>query len=1368
MKKIISFILVLATVLGCMAMLPFGAWAEGLASGDTLTTLKPIKASTIAEEYLTQSYASAQDKLDRDENMVLMASYGEMELYANVYTGEVYIKNTKTGEIMHSNPYNMLNGDKKGDKTYMAQLLLRYKVTETDSDGKEFNSFSDSAMHGQITIDSIANGVRVNYALGDTTKRYLLPYGIMANEMIEMLFAPMQKEIVEQLQEIVTEAGLEQEYITKYFDFERFCSTSSGKTYSTLKKLGVEYTYGNIDAFEVWFNNAVNFYEQFYTYEDYAVYDKGEDPVIERDDTSNFIDLRKIKEIALDYQTIEAYYSFESPYLETKGDDPDQWTVIKGMLEGAKDEDKAKVRSVFWNKTPHPVYGKDYYNCSIFVLDQSQPANKLRDVEALFGRYVDGYTLTKANKSEDETGVYPLVKDKPVFYVSIEYKLTEDGFTAEVPASSIMYDESVYTVEYIEILSYMGTADVGEDGYIFFPDGSGTIIDFDEFRDDKSKTISVEGKFYGEDYAKYVIKGLYQKNISMPVYGISREASLYTVDTPYGTFYCSQQDYLNKNFEIKYECDKTTNTIYAVLPFNVKVPTTALYELDPETDNQYYSADTKLLSTNDKDTYYYGNVTTKLREKDFKIKSRQDTGFLAIVEEGASLMSILCNFQGDSSWMTKTGLRFAPRVEDKYVLDNNDKVSTQEFPVQAKNKYMGSYTVRFVMLTDPSVAEAAGVTEYYEPTYVGMAAAYQNYLLRNNLLPASADINDQLPLIIETFGVMQTQKKFLSIPFTVDVALTTFDDIELMYEELAARGIKNVKFRLTGFTNGGMNNTYPVKLKWEKEAGGKSGFKDLLEYAADETRSADGLEIYPNFNFMYLRMTATGDGVSLKKIGAKCADNRYATRATYSSIYQEYIFAATDGILVTPAKFAELFAKFNKKYSKYDIENISLAAIGNDLSGDFDNKDGITREESLNYITDLLETVTGSCSYNVMTNGGNLYALKYMKYLIDAPLDSSHFKFTSRTVPFWGMVVHGHVQYAGEAFNEQANKDEAMLRAIESGANLYFILSYENTQLMKDDIVLSNYYSVDYQISKNTVEEYYKKLNAAIGDLQSYHIINHETLNAERVISDEDYALQLAELEDEFLAKLDEQTKQTLENYRHMILAFRDFGINANELISIYDADGDGFLTGAEQDAVWNSFNDAERKQFYTIVKTYQYVPVISEIIGGVNLDIDDHAERLQALETVGKQVLVAILNDTLNLDLGRTIGVAFNEAEVIASAYRQLDVETLRDEFVAEIRAYMTEMGAANNATDIVVNVGEIIYTPAHSYFTTSAAQDQDYKATESTIGNGTVVMVTYSNGTDTVRIVLNYNVYAVNIRLGNGEGTVRLEKYGYLRLDD
>ncbi len=1367
MKRIISSILVLATILSCLAVLPFGAWAEGLASGGTLSELRPVQASGAVAHYLRQAYYSAQDKIDRDENMDLWVTYGNMELYANPNTGEVYVKNKVTGDILHSNPYDMtdvINAEEQ--YRVMSQILLTYKEGSTYK--PLLSSFKDSAGYAQIDMEPIANGIRVNYAIGDTTKRYLLPYGMPANDLIELLFIPLHKQVEKDMREAAIQSGVPQKYIDKYFNFENYCAKNP--SFSTEKSLGVNYTYGNNEAFARWSKAANTFYENYYDYSDYEVAEQGDDPEITRTsaEQASMTSDTDMKDLDNDFAELNQVFVLITPYITYNGNDPsnDKMWVLSDKINPTTPA-KSAIPYLAERGT-HPILGVEYYCNALYALDDTLTATKLRRIEALFGNYVPGFTLTAAVDAEEETGISPPASEKPVFYLSLEYTLTEDGVKTEVPATSIMYDESKYTITDISILPYMGSANVNEDGYIFYPDGSGAIVEFDEFR---TSSATLSGKFYGHDFSYYTITGQHRENISMPVFGTVYDENRYAMNTPYGKFYCSYKDFQNKSYTIKFTMELDENNtpkFYANLPFGVKKEVTTAYVLG---ENGYYDR-TVVLNAKENDTNNYSKIVTEIRAKDFEVVSEKQGGFFAIVEEGSSLSTLKASMTPSvDNPMSAVYISFIPRCEDSYNLADNLSSDNNElnasFTVLADDKYMGSYTTRYIMLIDEKTAEEKNLTTYYPPSYIGMAAVYRNYLIREGVLSEGSSFGSQLPLYIESFGTMKTREKFMSIPFTVDVALTTFDDIETMYKALSDEGIKNVKFRLTGFANGGMAQKYPVKLKWEKEAGGKSGFEDLLAYAsADENKKA-GLEIYPNFNFLYVLYTGTGDGINIKKIGARSVDNRYAVRKTYSSVYQTYTFSATDGLLVNASKLTELFTKFDKKYSKYGHSSLSLAGMASNLSGDFSEDNGLTREEALIYIEEMLDVVDNSYT-SIMSDGGNVYALKYMSHLLEAPIDSSHFRSSSRTIPFWGMVVHGHIQYAGSPFNEESNKNEALLRAIESGAALYFLLSYDNTRLMKENSMLNEYYSVNYQISHNTVVEYYNILNKAIGDLQSWQIVDHKAISVERVGNESDRAAQLAELRAELLLNLEKEANDLVASYNTLFLAIKALSIDANAERAMFDIDGDGVLSEAEADTAWTKVTEDQKDiAIKSLVKLNSDHAMMVDLIGNVNLDIDDKTAREAAEDAAAKTLYLAVVNGRISTAYGQVAGVAFDEESILASAREKLAVETLDAEFEAEIRALMGKLAIGAEQGDFVAKMNGLAYTPAHSYFTTSNYDDSNYKTTESTVSDGTVVMVTYSNGTESVSFILNYNTFSVNVRIDGKVISKPIGKYGFLRID-
>ena len=105
------------------------------------------------------------------EGMVLAAQNGTLKLYVNVETGEAAFVDTRNGQITYTNPPNA-EDDAVANRTNMnymkSQLVVDYFNTARTQG--TYDSFSYCVEQGdQLEIESIENGVRFIYTLGDLT-----------------------------------------------------------------------------------------------------------------------------------------------------------------------------------------------------------------------------------------------------------------------------------------------------------------------------------------------------------------------------------------------------------------------------------------------------------------------------------------------------------------------------------------------------------------------------------------------------------------------------------------------------------------------------------------------------------------------------------------------------------------------------------------------------------------------------------------------------------------------------------------------------------------------------------------------------------------------------------------------------------------------------------------------------------------------------------------------------------------------------------------------------------------------------------------------------------------------------------------------
>ena len=687
---------------------------------------------------------------------------------------------------------------------------------------------------------------------------------------------------------------------------------------------------------------------------------------------------------------------------------------------------------------------KDY---PVYACTDEITRKQLIECENIIKQYAPAYTMEQMENDHADTGYVNTDVAPPRFRVALEYIIEDDGLTVTLPANSIEFDESLYSFDTVTMLPYFGTGSNTYLGYTMIMDGSGTLVRFEDVKD---TFYNIAGQVYGADYAYHNISGQHAETIRWPVWGVM---------TDYGTTY-----------ESVYGPSEPLVTTTVAAGTTTAAATTTAAETTPEAAPETEEPAVERID--------YTN------------------GFVAIITEGDSLATIMSEHGGRQHPYNSVYPKFTPRPTDSYALENSVSSETDSsaaiWTVSSARKYAGKYTVRYIMLTDPEIAEEKNLKDTFDTDWVGMALATRDYYNNTGVLTKITDAKEDIPLFIETFGSLQTLEKIASFPVDVDIPLTTFEDIKTMHSELTELGVGNISFKLTGYANGTVNyTTYPAKLTWNDAVGGGDGFSELVSYAAE-----NGFALYPDFDFAYVSFTDAFDGVSLKRDAVKTIDNRYSARRVYDASTQS--FATSFALCISPSVYDDFYEKFGPEYKKYNNTNISVSSLGTDLNSDFDEDEPYHREDNKINTMEFLAQLDADYS-SVMVASGNAYTMQYADVITNAALTSSQYIKASETIPFTGVVLHGSKVFTGTTTNMEGDINEAILRSIENGAYLYFTLSYQNTNRLKEEERTSSYYSVNYEIWKEDLAKYYTTLNDALGDLQMSYIVDHEFIASSRV-----------------------------------------------------------------------------------------------------------------------------------------------------------------------------------------------------------------------------------------------------------------------------
>lgn len=175
-------------------------------------------------------------------------------------------------------------------------------------------------------------------------------------------------------------------------------------------------------------------------------------------------------------------------------------------------EDEAKFVS---KKYKESTIAENYYE----LLESAvSGASQLRKLNTYFENA--GFTEEDYNREMEGSGVEGII---PIsFTVPVEYRLNEDAVDVSIPMSAVQENGggSIYR---IQLLRYFGAAGLEEEGYMLVPNGSGSLI---YFNNGKTTAENYSEYVYGIDplMAEYTVRENTQDS-TMALYGIFRDSS---------------------------------------------------------------------------------------------------------------------------------------------------------------------------------------------------------------------------------------------------------------------------------------------------------------------------------------------------------------------------------------------------------------------------------------------------------------------------------------------------------------------------------------------------------------------------------------------------------------------------------------------------------------------------------------------------------------------------------------------------------------------------------------------------------------------------------------------------------------------------
>lgn len=398
-------------------------------------------------------------------------------------------------------------------------------------------------------------------------------------------------------------------------------------------------------------------------------------------------------------------------------------------------------------------------------------------------------------------------------------------------------------------------------------------------------------------------------------------------------------------------------------------------------------------------------------------------GFLGVVERGQFNAEIVAYPNGAVTQYNWTTAPFYYRRQ--YMLPTSQ---TKGIPAVQKERETFDARIRYLFV------------EGEQADYSGLAAAYRRYLTDNGQLsPADASGG----MRFDFFGG-DVKKAAVGTSY---VTMTTVDQLEGILQELADSGLSDYLVVYKAWQKGGAYGSVSDGPRVAPQLGGDKEFRRFMDRMADQ---GIPLFLYADFLRTYTKPSSKNDVIYRM--------NNRRLVATNSGFLHE-----------TNQFFTPLHMQ--KVLKKYDGIPLGLDGITNTLFSFQQQAGMISRQQNAALVCAAVEE---SGKKNAMTSPFD-FLWKYTDRFMDFPVYGSDYKFVSREVPFFAMVLSGSMRLYSEYVNFQADRELFLLCLVEAGIYPSFILTQEpSSDLLGTD---SDYlYATEYSVLSEVIQDWDSRL----------------------------------------------------------------------------------------------------------------------------------------------------------------------------------------------------------------------------------------------------------------------------------------------------
>ena len=362
-----------------------------------------------------------------------------------------------------------------------------------------------------------------------------------------------------------------------------------------------------------------------------------------------------------------------------------------------------------------------------------------------------------------------------------------------------------------------------------------------------------------------------------------------------------------------------------------------------------------------------------------------------------------------------------------------------------------------------------------ETDYSSVAKKYQEYLIARDGLQFN-DKTDTLLTDITFLGTFEKYSLLMGIKYLTSDTLTTFDQAEVIIDELKTNKVDNISVSYKGWDDENLEYELGGRLKVAKALGNAKSMQNFYQYC-----KSNDVTFYPElsittskgYDYIFGSTKFTARGVGNEESIHYVYD--LATGRPNKKLNKTYVLSPLY-YKSTTEKLLDEFVSLNI-WSTEENGGFYLSDLGNRWSGNYRTERQVYGADAVLYQQQALE---------LLTNGNKIkiekpcdYAFKYVDVAVGVPVSSSMYTVYDQTIPFYQLVINGLFDYTTETINGTSSKGSNyyFAKMLETGSNVNFMLSAEDPSILLETDY-TQYFQAYYNNWKETIIKFANEVNA--------------------------------------------------------------------------------------------------------------------------------------------------------------------------------------------------------------------------------------------------------------------------------------------------